>query len=98
MELTNLISVQQFCKHYKVPVSFINQLQELELVEIITMEETLCFPKSQIKEVEKIIRLHYELQINLEGVDAIYSLLKRVETLQDEIVMLNNKLNFYENL
>ncbi|WP_299667874.1 chaperone modulator CbpM [uncultured Polaribacter sp.] len=98
MELTDLISVEQFCTHYKVPVSFINQLQELDLIEIIRVEKTLCLPKSQIKEVEKIIRLHYELQINLEGVDAIYNLLKQVETLQEQIVRLNNKLNFYKNL
>jgi hypothetical protein len=67
------------------------------LFEIITIEKTLCLPKSQIKEIEKIIRLHYELQINLEGVNAIYGLLNRVEMLQEEIVMLNNKLDFYEN-
>jgi hypothetical protein len=98
MELKNLISVQQFCIHYQVPVSFINQLQEFELIEIITIEETLCFPKSQIKEVEKIIRLHYELQINLEGIDAIYNLLKQVELLQEENIVLKNKLNFYKKL
>jgi hypothetical protein len=98
MELTNLISVQQFCRHYKVPVSFINQLQELELVEISIVEEIVCFPKHQIKEVEKIIRLHYELQINLEGIDAIYNLLRQVETLQEENIFLKNKLDFYENL
>jgi hypothetical protein len=97
MEITNLISIQQFCRHYKVPVSFINQLHQLELIEIIDMQETLCIPKSQIKEVEKMIRLHYDLEINLEGVDAIYHLLKQVEMLQEQIVILKNKLNCFHN-
>jgi len=98
MEITNLISVQQFCTHYKVPVSFITQLHELELIEIIDTQENLCIPKTQIKEVERMIRLHYDLEINLEGVDVIYNLLKQIETLQEQNVILNNKLNFYKNL
>lgn len=97
MELTNLISVQQFCSHYEVPVSFINALHELELIEVITIEETVFFSKSRIKEVEKIMRLHYDLEINLEGVDAIYNLLKKVKNLQEQIILLNNKLNCFNN-
>ena len=97
MERANLISVQQFCIHYEVPFSFINELQELELIEVITVEETLWFDKSHIKEVEKMMRLHYDLKINLEGVDAIYNLLKQVKSLQEQIIILNNKLNSFHN-
>jgi hypothetical protein len=42
--------------------------------------------------------LHYELHINIEGIDAIYNLLKQVELLQLEIRTLKNKLNSYEDL
>ncbi|HMQ44948.1 MAG TPA: chaperone modulator CbpM [Mariniflexile sp.] len=41
-------------------------------------------------------RLHFELDINLEGLDAIHHLLKQVETLQQDIVTLHNKLQRYE--
>ena len=43
------------------------------------------------------MRLHYDLDINIEGIDAIYNLLKQVEELQSQIITLRNKLNFYEN-
>jgi hypothetical protein len=45
-----------------------------------------------------MMRLHYDLEINLEGIDAIYNLLKQVEDLQNQVVTLRNKLNIYENL
>ena len=45
-----------------------------------------------------MIRLHYDLNINLEGLDAVYNLLKRVENLQSEITSLHNKLRIYEDL
>jgi len=44
------------------------------------------------------MRLHFDLHINLEGLDAVYHLLQRVENLQSEITSLNNKLRLYEDL
>ncbi len=50
----------------------------------------------KLKDLEKFIRLHYELDINTEGIDAIAQLLNRVENMQDEITRLKNRLRFYE--
>jgi len=97
MDNIRLISLTQFCKHYKVPSTFINALHEYELIEIIATEKENFLKVTQLNEIEKMMRLHYDLDINLEGIDAIYNLLKQVETLQDEIVMLKNRLEFYEN-
>lgn len=97
MENANLISIHQFCEHYKVPISFINALQEYELIEIVDTGDTNHLKLTQLGEVEKMIRLHYELDINLEGIDAIYNLLKQIESLQEEIVKLKNRLDFYKD-
>jgi len=98
METKDLISIQQFCSHYNIPISFITSLNEFELIEIDTIQETQCIQKGQIKDIEKLMRLHFELDINLEGMDAVYNLLKQVATLQEEIVELTNKLKFYEDM
>jgi len=98
MDDTNLISIQQFCKHYKVPSSFIDALHEYELIEIIVTKNENYLKTTELNEVEKMIRLRYDLEINLEGIDAIYNLLKRVEILQEEVRNLNNRLRFYEDL
>ncbi|MCL7762106.1 chaperone modulator CbpM [Polaribacter sp. Z014] len=97
METQNLISIQQFCEHYSIPTAFINELKEYELIEVIAENDDNYIKITQITEVEKMIRLHYDLNINLEGVDAIYNLLNQVDSLKKEINNLQNKLNFYEN-
>jgi hypothetical protein len=97
MNTQDYILIQQFCSHYNVPVSFIDALKEFELIDIIPINNELYIDKTLIKDVEKLIRLHYDLDINLEGIHAITNLLKHVEDLQNEIVGLNNRLNFYED-
>ncbi|ARV15828.1 chaperone modulator CbpM [Polaribacter sp. SA4-12] len=97
METQNLISIQRFCEHYSIPIHFMNELKEYELIETIVEDNEDYIKITQINKVEKIIRLHYDLNINLEGVDVISGLLKQVTSLQDEILILKNKLRFYED-
>ena len=98
MDTENLISIQRFCEHYSIPTTFINNLKEYELIEIIVAEKDNYIKITQINEVEKMIRLHYDLNINLEGVDVIYNLLNQVDSLKKEITTLQNKLHFYEHI
>lgn len=97
MNPNDLISIQRFCRNYNIPFSFITKLSEYELIEIIENSDELYIHKTQIKDVEKMIRLHFELDINIEGVDVIKNLLKQIELLQNDISSLNNRLGFYED-
>lgn len=97
MDTNNLISIQRLCKYYKISNSFISKLHEYELIEIIEIKKELYIYKTQITEVEKMIRLHFELNINMEGMDAIYNLMRQIDTLKNDVWQLNNKLQFYEN-
>lgn len=97
METRDLIPIQLVCKHYKISIDFINTLQELQLIKL-TANEGACFiHKKQLNKIEKISRLHYDLDINFEGIDAIYHLLERVKTMKIEITTLNNRLRLYED-
>lgn len=98
METKNLISIQQFCAHYEIPVTFINELHEYELIEIIVTKDKNYLKEAQIERIEKMIRLHYDLKINLEGIHVIDNLLDRLEKLQSKITTLNNRLKLYEDL
>lgn len=97
METDNLISVQQFCINHNVEFAFINSLNEYGLIEVTTVEETQYIYKGQLKDLEKMIRMHYELDINIEGIDAISHLLNMVDDLHTELTSLKNKLRLYEN-
>jgi hypothetical protein len=46
--------------------------------------------KSELQKLEQIIRLHYDLDINLEGIDAIAHLAERIKMMQNEITGLKN--------
>ena len=97
MENDNLLPVAVLCEQYNIEISFLTSLTEFGLLEITTVNETQYLYTAQIKELEKMIRLYYELNINLEGIDAIAHLLHRVSNLQNELTVLRNKLGLYEN-
>ena len=93
-----LISTDEFCTHYKVEYSFISSLQQNGLIEIITIDENSFINHDHLKNVERLVRFHYDLDINLEGIEAITYLLNRVKNMQDEIVSLKNRLSVYEDV
>lgn len=96
MENEHLIQIEQFCVHYNIEYSFIKSLTEFGLLEITTIEDTHYLPKEYIGNLEKMIRLHYDLDINIEGIEAISHLLQRVDHLQAELTLLKNRLRQYE--
>ena len=98
METKNLISIQQFCSQYDVPITFINALHEYELIEIIVTKNKNYLKAAQINKIEKMVRLYYDLEINLEGIHVIDNLLDKLEDLQNQITVLNNRLRLYEDI
>ena len=96
MQKGELIPANQFCGSHDVEVFFIYTLQQYGLLEITTVEETTYLPASLLPQAERMVRLHSELGINMEGIDDIKHLLKKVEDMQGEIAMLKNRLSLYE--
>jgi hypothetical protein len=96
MDEQNIISITTICARYQVPATFIYSLCEYELLETIEKEGEEFIPASHLHRIEKMIRLHYELDINMEGLDAINNLLQQVWNLQEENQKLKDRLNLYE--
>jgi chaperone modulatory protein CbpM len=96
MKTEELISLQQFCTVHHITDSFVYSLNEFGLVEVITIEERSYLYREQIKDIEKMIRLHFELNINFEGIDTITSLLEKIESMQRELIIAKNRLRLYE--
>lgn len=96
MDTQEFIPIAIFCEHHKVETSFIVSLQEYGLIEVTTIDETVYLPVNQLSEAEKLVHLYADLNINLEGIDAITHLLQRVKDMDHEIVALKNRLRFYE--
>jgi len=96
MENNELVPVQGFCVTHKIELSFIDSLQQYGLVEITTIAQEAYFRESQLGEVEKMVRLHYDLDINFEGIEAIGHLLEKIRDIQARNIQLQNRLRLYE--
>jgi len=96
MATEEMIRVSDLCTFHHIELSFIQSLHKFGLIEITTMEEAHYVHSDQLGQLEQFIRLHYELDINLAGIEAITHLLQRIENMQHEIRTLRNRLHFYE--
>ena len=95
--MENLIAASEFCVYHNIEFAFIRNLKEFGLVETVNLKQVDYIPEDQIGKLEKMIRLHRELDINLEGIDTIDHLLDRIQHLQEEVIQLKNKLRLYED-
>jgi hypothetical protein len=96
MQTKNLIAVNEFCMSHDIDVSFINSLHKSGLIEIVSIQETVFIDKDQLSQLEKITHLYFDLNINLEGIESISHLLKKIDSLRNEIHILRNQLSLYE--
>lgn len=96
MNTQDLISVTRLCSLYEIEVSFVSHLRELGLIQLTSIEEVYFVHRDYIEEVERMIRLHRDLEVNPEGIDVIFNLLRKVDRLHNEVNNLKNRLRLYE--
>ena len=92
-----LMAIHEFCVSRNVEISFVHSLNESGLLELTTVEETEFISDDQVPELDKLVRLHYDMDINLEGIETIHHLLRQMKTMQREMKELKNRLSLYEN-
>ncbi|MBZ0098120.1 MAG: chaperone modulator CbpM [Taibaiella sp.] len=97
MEKIELITAKDFCTHHNVSYTFITTLEEAGLTQLVSIEEELFIDNEHIGRLEKLARLHRDLDIDMEGMAAIARLLQQVEELQQEVRTLSQKLRLYSN-
>ncbi len=96
MATRQLITITDFCGYHQIDHTFITSLHEAGLVKVTKVDQQTFIPHTELQKLERMIRLHHELEINLAGIEAISHLLDRVESLNEDIRTMRNKLNFYE--
>ena len=96
MQEPHLILVDTFCLSHNIEVSFLQHLSDSGLIELSDVEGQLFVSEDQLSDVEHLVRLRYDLDINIEGIEAITHLLHRVNNMQQEIRSLKNILLIYQ--
>ncbi|MFD0799501.1 chaperone modulator CbpM [Maribacter chungangensis] len=97
MEKENLILVSHYCQQTRTSVEFIESLQEYGFIEVLLIEEHNYVNTQDIVEIERVNRLQQELGINLEGIDALNHVLRKVDQLKKELKTLQDRLRIYES-
>lgn len=88
----DFITIQEFCIHHKAEPDFLNALAESGMLTLIEVNEGKAIQYEHLPELECYIRWHYELDINLEGIDAMRHLLEKVKGLQEAVIQLKSLL------
>ena len=96
MNTDNFISLNTLSNHYQVDISFFNTLVEMGLIEVEILEQSFYIQLDKITAIEKMIRLHHELEVNVEGIDVVFNLLTKIQDLQNELIITKNRLRLYE--
>lgn len=96
MENSQLIAIKTFCTFYNVEYAFVESLQRSGMIETVVVRETQFLQVPQLQKIERMIRLHHDLDINVEGIEAIHTLLKRIDDMEKELTALRNRLQFFE--
>lgn len=90
------ILVKHFCEQTHIEDSFVKNLFEYDLVTFEEKENDLFIDEKDISEIERMFRLHNDLGINFEGLDAIKQMLKRMRKMEKEMDLLQKRLRLYE--
>ncbi len=93
----NLIAITTLCSTYEIEFSFIDALHKTGLIQIVIIEQDHFIHQDQIRDLEKMIRLHHDLNVNIEGIDVVFNLLEKEKELREELIALKNRLRLYEN-
>ena len=96
METQELIVIDVFCKEYQIEINLIQDLEEFGLIQTIAHQQQKYIAKNQLVFIEKIIRLHNDLNINKEGIEVILNLQEKENQLLSEINYLRKRLEIYE--
>ena len=62
------------------------------------MKNEVFIEYDELTDLEQFIRWYYDMDINVEGIDALQNMLSKVKQLQKEIEQLKYELSFYKSL
>ncbi len=92
MKPEDLIPAKDFCLHHNIEYSFISSLESSGLINVTFVKRSTFIHVDELKKLEKFVRLHYDFDINIEGLETISHLLDKVEKMHEEIIRLRNRL------
>ena len=91
-----LFAITTYCSLHGIDHSFITSVSEEGLINITIENEDEFIEEEQLPDLEIYTRLHHEMGINTEGIDAIRHLVHKLRNIQSELNSLKARLRLYE--
>ncbi|WP_336690700.1 MULTISPECIES: chaperone modulator CbpM [unclassified Chryseobacterium] len=91
--MSERISREELVKIYNVEITFFDELVNSRLLTIHTENEIRYLMYEDLPMFERFTNWHYDLEINLPGLEVIHEMLKKMEDLRQRNRELMNKLS-----
>ncbi len=78
------ISREELVKLYQIEVEFFQELESCGLIETRTENEVTYLLYDDLGSFERLLNFHYDLEVNVPGLEIITRLLSQIESLQSE--------------
>ena len=89
----DLILIDDYCKNSCVEIEFIRSLEEEGLIVTQMLDNMKYVHASQLGDLESFSRLHYDLSVNVEGIDIINNLLGKMRQMERELTLLRRQFD-----
>ncbi|QBQ40089.1 chaperone modulator CbpM [Sphingobacterium psychroaquaticum] len=80
-----LIKVIDVCTSHQMEIHFVRQLSESGLIDIVVYKDEEFLDEEQLQPLEQYATWHYDLDINIQGIEVAQQLLLKIEQLQEEV-------------
>lgn len=91
--MSERISREELVKIYNIEITFFDELVDFGLLNIETENETRYVLYEDLPVFEKLTNWHYDLEINLPGLEVINDMLRKMEDLKQRNRDLMKKLS-----
>ncbi|MCB0334768.1 MAG: hypothetical protein KDD62_00640 [Bdellovibrionales bacterium] len=95
-QLSTYIALTQFCKVHDVERTFLEDLSDIGLIEIVEDQGQAMLSEDMISIAERLLRLRNDLSLNVSGLEAVFHLSSQLQELRSELLYVKRRLRFYE--
>ncbi|PKF74091.1 chaperone modulator CbpM [Chryseobacterium sp. PMSZPI] len=91
--MSERISREELVKIYNIEITFFDELVDYGLLNVQIENNIYYLMYEDLPDLEKFANWHYDLEINLPGLEVIHNMLKKLDALKKRNRELMNKLS-----
>jgi chaperone modulatory protein CbpM len=86
------IALKEFCAFHQVDHTVVFEVADRGLVELTKRPDDYYLPEKAVAQLERILRLHTDLGINMPGIETIMHMRQRMIAMHEELEELRRQV------